>query len=196
MSYRARGAVLLLATLAAAERAPAQAPAPFSHIEIGAAGGLIRSDDRLRDWWRPGPGALLRLSTPFYLGSVSLAAEASRFRALQPGEQPNFRALVRVAEWNAERGVGRGARVFAGVQAGSLDMSFVDPPTESGNLNENEFLVGFQAGASGRLWGGVGATVLASRRRVLTHVPIHLSTASVGLSYLLPTPAWLRDALR
>lgn len=172
----------------------AQVAGPFSTLEISGAAAANVNRERLHELWRPGHGALVRVSTPFYAGAVAISAQLAYFRSRGDGE-PDFRAITRAAEWNALLPVARGIRSFAGVQVGAIDMKFLDPPRHTDNPEENELLLGGQAGISARLRGGLALTLMASHRRVFTSVPIDLTYTSVGVEYQVRAPTWLRAVL-
>ena len=183
------GASLLLA----GPLAP-QSRAPFSVLRIAGSGAMNVNRERLHELWEPGPAAVLRVSTPFYAGSVALMVQAERFRAREAA-QPDFRAVTRAAEWNVEAPALGPLRGFAGILVGAVDMTFLDPASHTENVDENELVLGGQAGVGIPLARRVAGMVVASRRRVFTRVPLHLTYVSVGAEYRVSTPGWLKGVL-
>lgn len=184
-------AVLLLRETPAA----AQAPGPFSRIEVSTAGSVNVNRERLHDLWGSDPGGLVRFATPFHVGSIALSAELTPFAAIEPG-LPDFDALAVALEWGVERTILPGFRGSVGVQIGNMRFAFIDP--ESGELarSESELLLGVRAGLRQRVVGLLGLTAEAHHQRVFTRLPIDLTFASVGLDYSFDAPRWLREFLQ
>ena len=175
--------------------ATAQSDGAFSPIGFSAGGVADLGGDGVHDLWRPAHGVHLRVSTPFYAGEVAVTVQVVDFEARGAG-QPDFRGITRVAEWSAIAPLAAGVRAFGGMQVGAFDMVFRGPMVDTGNADENELLVGAQAGVRARVAGPVSIVAMVSRRRVLTNIPIDLGHASVAIQYTLETPGWIREALQ
>lgn len=184
----------LLLCLAAAPAA-AQADAPWSRLEVGVAGAATLGSGDLHALWRPGPGAEVRLSTPFHFGSVGVSATRLPFRSRSP-ERPHFRATLAAAEWSVTPQVARGVRVLARVQVGALDMRFHREGEQIANADENELTLGVQAGFTAQVFDRMQLLLVGGRQRVATRIPMHLSVVTAGASYSVATPRWLREVLR
>ena len=97
-------------------------------------------------------------------------------------------------EWNAERGLAGALRVFGGLHAGAVSMRFAGAQS-AGNVNENEFGAGVQAGFVLARSKGIGASVDGSYRRVFTRRPLGLTRVAVGLHYSTEVPSAIREFL-
>lgn len=190
-----RSAVLALLLGLAAAPAGAQADAPWSRLEVGVGGAATLSIGELHPLWRAGPGAALRLSTPFHLGTVGVSATRLPFRS-RSAERPHFRATLAAAEWSVTPRVAGRVQALAGVQVGVLDMRFHRDGDPIANADENELALGVQAGLTARVADRVRLRLVAGRQRVATRVPLHLSMLSAEVSYSAATPRWLREVLR
>ncbi|MEX2582117.1 MAG: hypothetical protein WD766_02515 [Gemmatimonadota bacterium] len=184
-------AALLLLCLRPLAGQPAEA---FSILDVQAAGVLNVDSGELGDLWRSRHGFLVRLATPFYIGTGAIAVQQTGFGGRRP-DRPDFRMRTATAEWNVDGQFSRGVRGFAGVHAGSTGMSFLDAEHLSDNTEENEFVAGIQGGASLRLSGGLAATAIASHRKVFTRHPLRLTFLTLGLGYSFATPRALRAFL-
>lgn len=191
-----RTVLAVLATLVAQAAAPAaaQSRGPFSTLELLAAGAADVQIGDLDDFWRPGRGWLIRLSTPFYLGTAAAGFQNASYAA-RSVEQPDFRLRTATVEWNVDVRSAAEVRGFAGVHAGATAMNFVERVQKTDNVDENEFVAGLQAGLSVPIGGGFGATVFAAHRKTYTRHPLRLSFLALGIHYSRATPERLRELL-
>lgn len=198
MSPPLRGSLIaaLGGTLALAAPLPAaaQAAEPFGRLEIavGATENVGRS--RIHDYWDVGNGLLLRIGTPFYLGSAALTLERSPFTP-HTHAQPYIDVLATLLEWNAELALHPRFRAFGGVNLGYTTFHYLHPEEFFFLITESEVGAGLQAGLRARLTGGLGLVAMATHQRSRTHIPIGLSYLAVGAEYGFATP-WLHDFLR
>ena len=172
----------------------AQSPEPFSGVDVSVAGAVSVSRDRLDDFWSVGEGGIVRVATPFYLGTVAVSLQRTPFVPRQP-DLPRFHATTAAVDWGIGGGFGNRLHGSLGAQLGSVSFDLRQPGTGRA-WRESELFVGARADVVARLAGGLGLTAAAIHQRIHTHVPIDLTFATVGLSYSLDAPGWLREFLR
>lgn len=172
----------------------AQAAEPFGRLEIavGATENVGRTG--IHEYWDIGTGMLLRIGTPFYLGSMALTLERSPFTPYDHA-QPYIDVLAILGEWNAELVLLPRVRAFGGINLGYTVFHYLHPEEYFFLITESEVGAGFQAGLRARLFGGLGVVAMATHQRTRTHLPIDLTYLAVGAEYGFATP-WLHDFLR
>lgn len=166
---------------------------PFSTLSLFGGPAVDAEVGNLDDFWNARHGYLLRLSTPFYLGSATAGFQDASFGA-RSLEQPDFHMRTFTIEWSAGADLPAGAHGFAGVHAGAAAMHFLEREVTF-NGDENEFLLGAQGGVGVPLTSRLSVTALGGHRKVFTRIPLRMTFASLGLSYTVRTPAALREVL-
>lgn len=198
MSHRFGVAVVAtvggLIALAAPGPAAAQAAEPFGRLEIAVGATENVGRTRIHEYWDVGTGMLLRIGTPFYLGSMALTLERSPFKP-HANAQPHIDVLAILLEWNGEIALLPRLRAFGGANFGYTVFHYLHPEEYYFLITESEVGAGFQAGLRARLLGDLGLVVMATHQRSRTHIPIGLSYLAVGAEYRFATP-WLHDFLR
>lgn len=174
---------------------PAMAQRAFESITAGI--GVMHNfgAGSLEEFWEPPVASDLRVSFPFYAGSIHFSLGSGTYSA-HGNHQPDFESHLLTAGWSAGRPLVLGADGRAGLQVGAMTMDFDDERTPVGNLEETELLLGAEIALSRRLAGGLGVEVYVATQRVFTRRPIDLFNAGVAANYTLGLPTWLSGALR
>lgn len=198
MSHRLGGALIAafggLIALAAPRPAAAQAAEPFGRLEIAVGATKNVGRTPIHDYWDVGTGMLLRIGTPFYLGSAALTLERSPFTP-HTSAQPYIDVLAILLEWNGELALLPRLRAFGGANFGYTIFHYLHPEEYFFLITESEVGAGLQAGLRVRLVGDLGLVAMATHQRTRTHIPIGLSYLAVGAEYRFATP-WLHDFLQ
>jgi len=187
--------VSLIGVLVCGPVAVGQAVAPFSSIEISVAGVATASAEPFSTYWRPQPGAALRVETPFYLGSVFGALQVAHVPARGTATVPDYRSIFVSGGWTASIPLPWDVRLQPALVAGLYGMQFDDPEVPSSVANESEMAAGLAMRVTapiGSAW-RLGAAITGVR--VFTRHPIDLVFVEFGITYVLPTPDWLRGVL-
>lgn len=179
--------LLLLAGPAAAQ--------PFGTLEVGLSGVGTFGEAPYTDFWEPGPGAAIRVATPFYLGHVAAGVYVARHASVEGVEVPDFLALYFFGTWGVEVPLPGGLRLEPGVHAGLFRMEF-DTDDAPAVRNEAELAVGPELWLSVPVGRGWRVRAGGGTARLFTFERIDLRFAQVGVSRTLRTPGWLRDILR
>lgn len=200
MHRRSRTAILTalgsLAALALPLAAVGQRSAePFGRLEIMVAATENVGRTRLHDFWSVATGKLVRVGTPFYLGSVALTVQLTPFEPHRD-PQPDIDVLAVMTEWNGELALLSRLRGFGGIHLSHTVFNFRHPETRVHLITESEVGAGVQAGLRARLAGDLELVVLAMHQRSRTHLPTDLSYLALGAEYGFATPSWFREFLR
>jgi hypothetical protein len=186
--------VVTMAALLYSGPLTAQSPEPFSRLTVSAAAATNVNRVLLHRYWRSDTGWLMRVATPFYLGSTAVVVQTVPFTPRGP-DQLDVDALTVLAEWNGERVLLPGVRGIGGIHLGQTTFKFRTQRERTFIIEESELLSGVQIGVRTRLAGDVGLAVMANHQKIFTQIPIHLTFVACGLEYSLATPSWLRTFL-
>ncbi|GAB4363255.1 MAG: hypothetical protein Kow0042_00930 [Calditrichia bacterium] len=147
-------------------------------------------------FWSSGKGAEANLSMPFYFGSVMGGVRIMPFRGKEA--IPDFYSVLYSFCWGKEIRLGKSPSIFPYAKVGSFVMYFEEQDSEED----------YQEIAESELAAGLGTTVWIPFRSdwrlqlsggyliVLSYKRIHLMFFSVGVTYTVKTPPWLKELLK
>ncbi len=195
MLQRRTTLLLLPLLLLAAGAARGQgAPAPFETLTVSVGQSFnVNRGELFHDFWRFRYGWEGEFSTPFYFGYIELGGVLHRY-ANTVGTVPDFDALQLYAGWGPMLRLGQ-VQAQAGFRIGNHYMAFAEP-SNTGRRNESELLLGLLARVQVRLVGGLGLHFSGTYTYTFTFEELRLLFATVGLSYELDSPRWLKGFLR
>ncbi len=172
---------------------------PFSRIDL-AVGGAQNiqegnlNEARIHDYWKPGYGAELSMSTPFYLGDVEAGVAVHRYKPLSTAV-PRFDAFLVHVGWGLNWELVPGFFWYSGIRMGNSRMTF-DEDTFPGVKNESEFLLAAHSRATVHITRSTGVYASAHLTQTYTFVRFRTLYISAGLATSFQTPRWLRNFLR
>ncbi|GAB5521216.1 MAG: hypothetical protein RhofKO_34670 [Rhodothermales bacterium] len=171
---------------------PAQAQPAFDTLLLSASPTLnLDAPASFSERWSPGYGGHLEVATPFYSGFFEIGAAYHTYGARQP--VPVFDALHVYGGYGFYLLDGPVSVSLAG-RLGSYRMQF-DEPTFEGVRTETELTTSAVLRADIALSPRFGLFTSGTYQHTYTFVRLGMVYASAGLSYLLPTPSWLKSAL-
>lgn len=192
-SVGALGVATLLAL--APTSLPAQAASAYGtlSLRLGSLGNVNR--ERLDDSWRPGGGLELQIATPLPLGEAAIVVGRLPFTA-RTADLPDFDATLVALRWGLARQVVGPLGARASVQLGNFLMRFDDGERSvQGLASESELFAGVAGALDLRITRWLAASAEVAHQRVMTQLPIDLTTVSLGARATAPTPGWLRRVL-
>lgn len=169
-------------------------PKAFSRIDISAGGAYNVGDSEIHDFWEPGYGADISVTTPFYLGAAEAGAAYHRYD-VTTADVPRFDALLVFVGWGLAFDPVPAATWYNGFRIGNNRMSF-DEETFPGIRNESEFLLGAQSKLSLRVFGQTGIFAAAHFTQTYTFIRYRTIYVSAGLTTSFSSPSWLQTILR
>ncbi|MEM6647193.1 MAG: hypothetical protein AAF730_13175 [Bacteroidota bacterium] len=179
-------AALLLLT------ASAHAQPVFDTVLFSASGTLnLDAPTTFSDRWSPGYGGHLEVATPFYRGFFELGVGYHTYGARQP--VPVFDALHVYGGYGLYLIDGPVSVSLSG-RLGNYRMQF-DEATFDGVRTESELTVSAVLRGDVALGPRLGVFASGTYQHTYTFVRLGLVYASAGVTYLLPTPSWLKSAL-
>jgi len=187
--------VLLFTASVTPLRVSAQhSPAPFE--TIGVSLSLVGNVNRnsFHDIWRPGAGAELHLSAPFYAGTIEAGADQLSFESLLP-EVPGFRSRFIFVGWRLGLLRQASIRWSAGARLGTYAMRFDADSLPDYRQSENELGSELATQLGWRPMRAWELAVSARYRTVLTQPRIRHMNLALTLTRDLRAPRWLRDFL-
>lgn len=195
LSPLALGVAALLALAPSPAPLPAQVAAPYGTIALRVGSLANVNRERLHESWRPIGGVELQLATPLPLGEAALVVGRVPFRSRRD-DVPDFDATLLALRWGLARQVAGPLGARATILLGDFLMRFDDGERSvHGLTEESELFAGLAAGVDLRLTRWLAASAEVAHQRVLTHLPIDLTTVSLGARATAPSPGWLRRVL-
>lgn len=190
------GLVLLAAALTGTPyTAAGQAPGgPFSTLEVALGGTTNLNETTFHEYWRPGQGAELSLSTLFYVGEAEAGAALHRYDA--HADVPRFDALFAFVGWGVALQPVPWIGWYNGLRVGNYRMAFEDDTDFPGVRNESELTLALHSRldlSPGRGWTIFGGATL---QQTYTFIRLRYVYATGGIRYAFETPAWLQTFLK
>jgi hypothetical protein len=186
--------IILASQISFAQESLIRAGDPFSKIEFSAGGSTDVGRNFLHDFWRPGYGGELALSTPFYFGEAE-AGGAYHVYDMAASSVPRFDAILVFVGWGIALSPSPHLSWYNGFRVGNNRMSF-DDDTFPGIRNESELMLGANSRLHLRLRQGIGIFGSAWWSQTYTNVRFRSIYVSAGLSYRATSPNWIRTLLR
>jgi hypothetical protein len=193
---RAFTLVAVLLALSAYTTVEAQGPGAYSELTFRASGVRVPTLSRLGPYYDAATGARFEVETPLEFGDLTLELSRVPFHAINPAAQRSFQATTIAADWRVPLVATTRVHGALGVRAGTFVMSFDDSLIDPGLRREEELLLGVSAKMNVGVYRRFGLTVAGTYDHVWLHVPLHLTTFSVGVDYAVSTPHWLRELLQ
>jgi hypothetical protein len=174
--------------------APAQ-PVPFSEVALHAGGNALLDAGALEPFYHASPGVEAAASTPFYAGVAGLDVGLRRFEGRGTRARENLWAVPVAVHWGVRPGPGPGGvRLEAGLRLGTFLMRF--SKGGAGLRNENELLMGTEAGLSLPLGGRWRLALGARYEHVFTSTAFSLWKVRAGVRRRFDAPRWLQTLLQ
>ena len=167
---------------------------PFSTISIAAGGTYNVSRSVIHDFWKPGYGGELSLSTPFYFGQAEAGGAFHTYDVADPSV-PRFDAILLFAGWGVAVSPIPYFSWYNGFRLGNNRMTF-DDDTFPGIRTESEFMLGLNSRLDLLLLQGVGVFGSASLSQTYTFIRFRTVYVTAGLTYRAPSPEWVKSFLR
>jgi len=167
----------------------AQNKNPFDSLDIGFQYVLNTNRNTFHEFWNPGKGYEGCLSTPFYFGDVHVGIQlfsySSRTRAL-----PGFESIFIYSGWGKSWMLPSRLTWFNGISVGSN--IFIFENIEGYGKHESELSTGIVSRLHYPVSNRCNLTLAASYRTIFTYKPINLAFLSLGTTYSITTPKWLK----
>ena len=182
----------------AAQAQAAGRPAAFETLALTATGlldlGRGLDDSGYHQSWTPGPGAALRISTPFYLGRAHAGLQVSVHDGADP--LPDYFAMLGYAGLGTSLALPLGIEVEPALLTGILSMDFFqDEDVTLAVRRESELVLGLSLDASAPLSRRLRVVAGAQALQVYTNPRFRLASVTAGLRWTVDTPPWLRRLL-
>lgn len=145
-------------------------------------------------YWNPGSGIELSVSTPFYVGYLESAGAFHVYRNKLPSV-PRFNAISASVGWGIQVPVTRFLDWRAGVRAGNYRMSF-DYETFRGVRNESEFSVAVLSQIHLQFTNTWFFYLSGSYEKTFTYIRLKPLYISAGIGHTFKTPRWMQEVLR
>lgn len=171
---------------------PSDSAAPYSRLRIRLSAAQNVNHEPLHDFWRPGTGASLAVTAPFYLGSIGVNGTLVPFRT-RDASRPNFRAVLLGIDWSGVVPMPGPLRVNATARIGDFVMLVQKPDVWLDS--ESELFVGGELSASLPVYRNLSLAATGSFAHVRTRPLLDLAFVTIGLEYAARTPGWLRAVL-
>ena len=190
-----RTILLVIATsLVPVATAAQHRPAAFETIGISVSVLANVNRNSFHDIWQPGTGAELRLSAPFYAGTVEAGVDQLSFES-EAVAVPGFRSRFIFIGWGLHVVRQAPIRWSAGARLGTYTMHFDDNTLPDYRRSENELGTELTTQVGWRFTPAWEAAISGRFRTVLTEPRIRHLNVAVTLTRDLRTPRWLRDFL-
>lgn len=167
---------------------------PFSRVRIAGGPAVNVGDSRILEYWEPGSGGEITLSTPFYLGSAELGGAYYRYDSAS-SSVPNFDAVLVFVGWGIALTPVKWVTWYNGIRVGNNRMTF-DEETFPGVKNESEFLLGGQSRLTLRVYKQTGIFASVQHTQTYTFIRFRTTSVSAGLTTSFAAPPWLQSILR
>ena len=165
----------------------------YNTISVEIAGNRSLGTKRLDRYYEIEPGGSLKISTPFYIGSLQANLSMnnnSRTRRSSSG----YSSITATLEWLFPVKILQGVVFQPGIGAGNYLMHFYI--REGDNQRESEICLCGLAGVDVQLSENIFLSAAWYGRQISTFHKIYLSELNIGLTYQFQTPQIMKDILR
>ena len=149
----------------------------------------------LHQYWEPTFGGEEEVNMPFYAGKIKAGLQLDQFNG-KIENYPDYLVTFFYLGWGVDISLFSHLSWINGVRLGSYQMRFDDTDINPTQRVESELAVGIDTGLnfnlSARWMGHIGLGYVA----VYTYKKIELLNLSIGISFIIECPSWLREILK
>ncbi len=164
----------------------------FDSLEIGVHYVVNTNRNVFHDFWVPGRGIDAFIETPFYYGAVQVGLQVFPFYG-QETNVSDFQTVFIYLKWGLRWSLLNKLDCFNHISIGSNIMIF--EKAQGYSRYENELGMGLDSGVSYPVYRNIAINLSGSYNIIFTRKQIKLAFVSVGMSYSLSTPGWLKAFL-
>jgi len=153
------------------------------------------NQNSLHRYWEPLFGGEAEIEMPFYEGQMSAGLQLFQFTGRKE-KFPDYLVSFIYLRWGVEITLFSQVTWFNGIRLGSYQMRFDDTDINPTQRVESELGVGIDSGLnlkiSSKWYGHVGIGYVV----VFTYKKLELLNLSLGISYTIDAPSWMKELLK
>ena len=165
----------------------------FDSLEIGLQYVTNTNRNVFHEFWEPGNGVVGWLGVPFYYGDVRAGIQLLPYAGKGKGIS-DFQSSFIYLGWSIRWALPYRFDWFNGLSVGSTIMTF--DSAEGYTRNESELGVTLTSSLRYFVKPRWAFRLSSDYHTIFTNKPIKLTFISVGLSYTLATPSWMKTFLK
>jgi hypothetical protein len=171
----------------------AQTGQPFQQLEIGAQYSLNTNHNEFHQYWQSQDAWHFYTSSPFYWGQIQVGIHYQPFSAINA--ESNFQNIYIYSAWGVQLELPLQLRWFNSLGFGTVIMHF--NAENSPHLRyENELAISFHTNMTVPIFRGFTVNLAAWHQIIYTYKQIGLSYLSIGCSFRLNTPKFIKNILQ
>lgn len=171
-----------------------EAPSAFSTLKLSLNYVSNINNNQFHQYWHPGQGANFGVQTPFYWGDVQAGLQYVPHK--KRTGSPSFESYYVYLGWGYSLHLFRNMHWLNALQAGNYYMDFDDPDINVTQRQESELGIALYSALSLRLYKQLYGYGAVRYLKVFTHKRLELTYLSIGVAFVLETPAWLIEVLK
>ena len=164
----------------------------FSQLRISGEIVSLGNQETFGEYWNAEGGVEGSITTPFYIGDIQAGMQVSSFTALNAA-QPDILSVAPFLGWGIHIHLPYHVDWLLGLRIGINQLNFEG--VEAFAHSESEVATGLRTSMSIPIYSNWALNVSLGQAILLTYKRIHFRQVSLGLSYSLSTPTWLRRFL-
>ena len=170
----------------------------FNEIKVGLTGHNFFKSTTIGNFWEPSKGIGLKLSTPYYFGSLETGVRYVRYNELA-FEDSGFHSTFVFAGWKYPYWVSEDLALISGFRLGinfltqDQDKFYEELRFQS---NESEFSFEFTGRLNMKVSDNIHIHVGVSYNRTLLEIPFTVWYGNAGLAFSFGSPGWLKTFLK
>jgi len=166
---------------------------PYATLSVELAWNRSLGAKRLDRYYDIEPGGSLKISTPFYIGSLQ-ANLAMNNNGRTEKSSTGYYSMTATLEWLFPINIWRRVALKPGLGAGNYMMHFYI--REGDNQRESEICLCLLAGLDVKLTKNILLSASWYGKQISTFHKIYLSELNMGLTYQFETPQIMRELLK
>ncbi|MEE9166433.1 MAG: hypothetical protein V3U24_03090 [Candidatus Neomarinimicrobiota bacterium] len=166
----------------------------FQTLELGLTVDKNVNRSTFHDFWKPDLGIETFVKTPFYQGDVEIGFQFISYMA-KANRIPDYKSVYIYLGYGKEWRLPSRVYWFNGFKIGNYLMIFEGGKLGDPSKTESEFSADLVSRMSYPIHKTLRISVSTSYMIIYTHKRIEFAFISVGTSYSIKTPKWIRDFL-
>lgn len=186
--------LIILFTIPQLSFAQKDSAAAFNSIDLFAGLNININEGDLSEYWNPGKGISVNITTPFYAGTIGIGVDALFFNS-KSNNQPDYKSFFINLSWMQGIKIYDPAELRLGVKFGSYNMLFAENNQSEFETNESELAIAAAGTLQIRLYKKLYLNICPELLTVFTNKRMKLFNISTGLSYSFDSPLWIKRIL-
>lgn len=149
----------------------------------------------LHQYWQPFIGGEVEVKMPFYAGNISVGLQLFQFKGISE-IYPDYLVSYFYMGWGGEYHINSTLSGIIGIRLGSYQMNFDDTDINPTQKVESELASGIDGGINLKINSKWRSHIGIGYITIFTYKKIELLNISLGISYTIDTPSYLKEFLK